>query len=321
MSVRRTLSVLGLLALCGCASAPSEEVDRAEQQTQATIDRLAKQNDGDSLAAAAVLASMHHGKSLQLIARATAAAPDRSDLAWLHLQICVEVEGCDWRALEQRFRTLDPKNAMAWYQSLSHAEDGGQAGDSLMALRAIASSDGAETYWTGLIARLAPKLMAAGQSRSQAIGWVAGGLTVDSIPRYSPLMKACQGERLKTDDVIEQCRAVAAILMRGDTIVTELIGTAIARNVWPPDSPQLHAALDARRVYQYRSSVYSAANHKEMDDEAYAARYLELITQSRREQDVVRAQLLDAGLNPDPPADWKPSLILSPVKSTPTDRQ
>jgi hypothetical protein len=36
----------------------------------------------------------------------------------------------------------------------------------------------------------------------------------------------------------------------------------------------------------------------------WAERYLSLCEQNRREQDVVRAEIIKAGKSPDPPHDW-----------------
>ncbi len=101
-------------------------------------------------------------------------------------------------------------------------------------------------------------------------------------------------------DVLDLCQGVAGAFENGDTVVTEMVGVAIAKRVWPEDSPQWKAAADARRVYEYRSKLLL-----EVDSTAGAVnmnRYIALCTQYRREQDVFRAELVDAGKNPDPRA-------------------
>src|SRR5450756_2208992 len=64
-------------------------------------------------------------------------------------------------------------------------------------------------------------------------------------------------ERLERPEFIEVCRGVAKAFERGDTYITEMIGVAIAKRVWPEDSPEWRAAAEERRVYDYRSKYYA----------------------------------------------------------------
>lgn len=321
MSVRKTLSALGLVALTGGAAAPGEGESPDNRLAPITIERLVKRNDADSFATAALMPSMTHAQALSLIERATALAPDRPDLAWLHSQLCAETKDCDATKLELRFRSLDPKNAAAWYQSFERAEIAGDRQAAISALRGMASAERFDTYWTPLTGRSTLALVATGLSRHESLEWVAAGLGGPDLPTFSRLVGACKADRLQSDDMLETCRSTADRLMRGDTYLTEMIGGAIARATWPENSPQWQAALEHRRVYQYRSSVSAKIKEGTADEEAAATEYLELLMQFHNEQDVLRAQLIKAGIPPDPPADWKPALIASPVKSAPTDRQ
>jgi hypothetical protein len=84
----------------------------------------------------------------------------------------------------------------------------------------------------------------------------------------------------------------------GDTYLTEMIGVAIAKRVWPENSAEWNAAVDARRVYDYRSKLFSA-----LQGEKFAKEYLALCAQNRREQDVFLALLIKDGKNPNPPPE------------------
>jgi hypothetical protein len=78
-----------------------------------------------------------------------------------------------------------------------------------------------------------------------------------------------------------------------------MIGVAIAKRVWPEDSAEWKAAAEERRVYEYRSALQSKLVRREI---THPGEYLTLCAQNRREQDVVAAQLIKDGKNPNPPA-------------------
>ncbi len=81
--------------------------------------------------------------------------------------------------------------------------------------------------------------------------------------------------------------------------MTEMVGVAIAKRVWPENSPEWQAAVDARRRFDYQGKMLI-----ELAANTAAERmpnHISLCSQYRREQDVFRAQLVAAGISPDPP--------------------
>jgi hypothetical protein len=131
---------------------------------------------------------------------------------------------------------------------------------------------------------------------------IIGYLAAEGIPAYGAVSRACKGARLQEPQIVAMCRGTAKALERGDTYMTEMIGIAIAKRVWPEDSPQYKAAVEARRVYEYRADKFlksDLAGSKR--PEWTAERYVTLCEQNHREQDGSRAQLTAAGENPDPP--------------------
>jgi hypothetical protein len=128
---------------------------------------------------------------------------------------------------------------------------------------------------------------------------VIGSLAAQAIPAYQHISSSCKGERLQPPSVIEVCRGVAKALQNGDTYITEMIGVAIAKRVWSEDSPEWKAAAEERRVYDYRSKLYSKLEQRAI---THPGEYLTLCAQNRREQDVFAAQLTAAGYDPNPPA-------------------
>lgn len=77
-----------------------------------------------------------------------------------------------------------------------------------------------------------------------------------------------------------------------------MIGVAIAKRVWPQDSPEWKAASEARRVYDYRSKLWLKLD---LPDNAHIGEYLALCSKYRREQDLWLAQIIAAGGDPNPP--------------------
>jgi len=220
---------------------------------------LEKRADADSLAAAGLLRSSEGkpGVAVALLARATAVAPARADLAWLRIQICREVSDCDPELEEARLRTLDPSNGVGWLNALARANAFRDEVAKVTMLMAIAHTERVDLYWTTLIAHLT-RAVADTQKipLSEALVDVIGLLAAQAIPAYGTVSKLCKGERLNGTDVLQNCRAVALAFERGDTDITEMIGVAIAKRAWPMDSVEWKAATEARRAYAYRSQLW-----------------------------------------------------------------
>jgi hypothetical protein len=298
------VSAVLLLCLVGCST--SEWQTRKHERSIARAAAVLEQNtDADSLAAAAILHMQggDHSAALPLLARATAAAPVRPDLAWLHVQICLASSSCDSAPLEARFREIDSSNGAAWMAALTRADTSRDEAAKDTALLAIARTERVDIYWNALIAHLSEATARTKQiSLPTAINVVIGFLAATAIPPYASVSNACKGDRLNRADVLESCRAAAKALESGDTYITEMIGVAIAKRVWPADSREWKDAEDRRRLYRYRSQ------HSHGDDAvlnvAAAEKYITLLSQHHREQDYFRAQMIADGENPDPPASF-----------------
>jgi hypothetical protein len=289
--------LLSLLALP--ASAETQEAKSA-RRTEEIISALKQRTDPDSLAAAGIMSmGKHSDQSLGLLARAIAAAPARPDLVWAQALRCAQLPPCNPEPIEQRLRELDPTNGAGWWGALARAGAAHDTEATDAVLAAISHSDRLDIYWTTLVAHLGTavadtKKMSMAESEVAIIGYIAA----QAIPAYLYISSSCKGDRLQQAEVTEVCRGVARSLQRGDTYITEMIGVAIAKRVWPEDSPEWKAAAEERRVYEYRSSFYSKMTRREI---THPGEYLTLCAQNRREQDVLLAQLIKAGINPTPP--------------------
>lgn len=298
--VARISTLILLLTFSACAlNSPDAQAVRAEQHAKQAAAVLAKMADADSLAAAGLMTGRRDAESLSLLARAAAAAPDRADLVWLQVARCAKLPSCDPVPLEQRLSELDPTNGVSRWSALAragavHDSDGLNA-----ALIAISHSERLDIYWTSLIAHLSravagTKKMSLQESEVAVVGYLAAL----PLPPYRYVSASCKGENLQQPGITEICRGIAKALQNGDTYVTEMIGVAIAKRVWPEDSPEWKNAGEERRVYDHRSKLYA----KLEGDIAHPDAYLALCAQYRREQDVFAAQLIAAGYDANPPA-------------------
>lgn len=296
----RLLLIAGLLS--GCATVAQARMAVDDRGAGRALAGLTRRTDADSLAAAGLLSlAKHRDQSHALFARAVATKPGRADLVWLEAQSCEQAPSCDPKPIERRLRILDPSNGAGWLGALARADSQRDDEAKQAALAAIARSERVDVYWTSLIARLSralehTKAMSLGEAEIAVIGFLAA----QGFP-YRVVSDSCRGERLQQQEVTETCRGIAKAFEQGDTYMTAMVGAAIAMRVWPKQSPQWQAANDARRAFEYRFKLL-----RKLEDhwpDARARSFLALCAQYRREQDVFRALLIQAGLRPDPPAE------------------
>lgn len=295
------LSAVSVLLAAAVSPASPAEAYRLDKRQAQVADALVGQADADSLAAAGLLSAGHPEKESQLLVRAAAAAPQRADLVWLQIQACQKQPACDSESLERRLRTLDPENGAPWLGALARADAEHDERAKDAALTAISRSARVDIYWTTLIARLTHAAARTGKMPlPDAETLIIGLLAAQAVPALHVVSESCKGERLERAEDVDVCRGVARAFEAGDTYLTEMFGTAIAKRVWPEQSPQWVAATDARRSYEYRSALQQKIDRTPWDEKG-AASYLTLCEQNHREQDVLRARLLAAGEGPDPP--------------------
>jgi len=293
-----------LALLLGCASAPKTSAGKTELHIKQAVALLVKSTDADSLAVAALLSlESKSDRAWPLIQKAVAKAPDRAELVWLQIEICRNTNHCDSAPLESRLQSLDGGNGFGWTGSLARATASKDDAARLAALEAIGKSKRFNIYWTSLNARLS---LAAVKTKAltflEASRIIAAGLASQVLPAYGQLTASCRGEQLNDAELLSACRGIASALEQGDTYLTEMIGVQIAQTVWPEESPQWQAAAQDRRIYEYTSARWAKVTGG-LAEATMAERYLLLCAQYQREQDIWRAQLIDAGENPDPPAE------------------
>jgi hypothetical protein len=315
--VRRSAALIAVIfaivlspLLSGCATSSEAGTVKVEQHAQQAALVLAKRPDADSLAAAGALSRggilsevRHPDRSLALLAQAAAAAPERPELAWLHAQACQEAPPCEAEPIERRLRALDPSNGAGWMGALARADASSDVAALDAALLAMSTSNRVDIYWTRLVPRLSRAASEAGtMSLDEAEILIVGYLAGEAISGYTAASHACKGQRLEKRENIEICRGVAKAFQRGDTYMSEMVGIAIAKRVWPEDSQEYKSAVEGRRVYQYRADKLLKVLTSQRS-EWTTEKYLTLVEQNHREQDVYLAELVEAGVNPNPPPE------------------
>jgi hypothetical protein len=302
--------LVGLLCsvAAACASDSSRQQAAFEGRTPRTVVALEARGDADSLAAAAELTSKSDAQRLALFTRAATLAPDRAELAWLRLEECERIEACDPTALAATLHRLDSDNGAAWAPLLDRAIRDGDAIATGKYLSAVGSSKRFDIYWNPSIAHLSRALVNVRTTDlSTALTAIIGTEATLAIPAYQNLSKACKPPALEESDRINVCRRIAEVMRSGDTYITEMIGVAIAKRVWPEGSPEYTDAVVARRVAQYRMNTQVAIPLTSLRTAAEAQEYLSLLATHRSEQEVALAVITGAGKSADPPADWKDS--------------
>ena len=301
----------GLLALLlgACGSDGTRQESSLERKLPPALKTLQAKGDADSLAAAAILTEWPKddaAKQLALLTRAATLAPSRADLAWLQLESCGRVDSCDPAPLATRLHALDEENGAAWGLLLTRAAKAGDEGAVSKYLSAIASTKRFDIYWNPSIARLSDAVSDGhAMGMPTALAAVIGTEAALAIPAYQHLSNACKPPALQEPGRPETCRRISEVLRNGDTYITEMIGVAIAKRVWPDDSEEYAGAVAARRLAQYRMKTMASILPDSFRTDAEAKQYVTLLATHRTEQEVATAVITAAGKSLDPPPNWK----------------
>jgi hypothetical protein len=268
---------------------------------------LVAQGDPDSLGAGALVAGSLSGfgdsAALDLAARAVAAAPDRTDLALLQVQLCESAPACDPLPLEKHLRLLDPENGITWTYALLRADREQRPADWELARGGLAQSKRVTVYWNHTVSHLA-KAMAgkAGFDAGAAVAEVIG-IEAALLSALDPISRACQAQETQRPDVLGQCRRIAAAFRQGDTSVVEANGSSLALRLWPAGSAERLEVIKERQVLRYRVELMTR-HAAQLNSPQATGTLAGLLTQYPTQQAAMRALYVHLGLTPDPPANW-----------------
>ncbi len=299
--------------------------------------RLLANGRPDALAAAAVLDAdwpldlrYVHGKlvprsrapsraaeRLAWLQRAAAEAPSRPGLLILQRYFCgLQPQRCDLAAIDARLRALNPDNGADWVDVLAAAVKAKDRIGVDAALAAIGRANRVDTYGTRLFARLAitahrigdePLSVAYRQVEDTRDQLITNGLFAFD--------EACNrnGDRLSARR-LSLCRKASEAFEHSDTFSGSEVGSGIAMRLWPAGTPEHHRAVLLRRrldfMEQQSQQLLWPPGHRlqtllALYDGAFWAQIIHWSLQYPSEQDVLRAQLIHAGLPVDPPPGWK----------------
>jgi len=305
----KTVALLLLIVAAspGYAAADEPDAQGLESAVGNAATMLAERNDPDSLAAAAVLAKVSDAtRAEQLAGRASAAAPKRPDLLWLHAQLCHDVQACDRSAIDSKLQSLDPDNGAVFIARLHDVDSHTETREIDGLLAAAAASKRVDFYWNALIAHLTPAVLSTKTlPPSQSVVAVIGAASVVVIPIFAGVNGPCRNW-MPSEDRRTQCRAIARALLQGDTAIAQLAGANMTAALWPADSREALAANETLRTLSYQVSTNGAQAARRLVDAAGVTRYLDKLARYRREQDVIVAEIVEAGGSPTPPANWRP---------------
>ena len=304
----------GLAALAWPSCAGEEagesfaELEQYKALLAAAAAKLEAENQPDALAAAALFRYRTDvDAALALLDRASRLQLSPPGLTWLQATLCGAARDCDPAPLEARFRAQDPGNALGWFAEIHRAYAAGNGVALDAALARAAKRPAVNMYFAANIGRLAAAIDAAGAlPPGEALTTVAGELSgAPALVQLTAAMRACDEKSLARPVRAEACRSLARSMMAGDTVIAEMLGTAIAKRAWPEGSPEWTDAVEARRIQSYRMKMAGALDEA-LERDAQAAR--DLIALARvlpREQDVLVARLEAQGIDPMPPAGWR----------------
>lgn len=299
-------ALMSLVFVSGCATPRSPAQEQARMRTLRS--ELLARGDPDSVATAAFIERFATGAwhdAPDLAARATAAAPDRADLAFQQLLLCYQQPSCKPEPLEAQLRVLDPSNGVTWLFALGRATRANDAASAPLALEGLAQAQRVDLYWTKLVSRMTASIAGhAGYDQSAAFVAVVGIDAAMAIPPLQPVSRSCSRTAIADGEVLARCRRIAAALEHADSILLESYGNHLAASLWPQDSAEGKAVAARRRVLDYQVELWSLK--QEALNSPKATRTLAtLMGQYPTEQQAFLALYAQLGLNPDPPADWK----------------
>lgn len=234
---------------------------------------LAARADANSVATAAALsftngyarpaaATTAAPTALQLIARASDMAPGSAAIGWLHLQLCASTPSCDSRDAAFVLRWVDPDNAAAWLAQLALAHKDKDATEVERVLGDMARATRFDLYYNQLMVMMFDALngvrrelpggvVASDTAKLSALARVANA---EIIPAFSPLIDACR-EAGSVSERREDCRRLAKIMQRGDTVIVQMVGFGVERRLIPADGKEAKILAERKHLLEWRLSA------------------------------------------------------------------
>jgi hypothetical protein len=260
---------------------------------------------GAALALWGTNATANGSQALSQIQKAAQAAPDRPEILWLHLRLCMEVAGCEPEPIEARLRKLDPSSGTAWLGALSRAQARRDARAEAQILDMMAKAAHFNVYWTTLVAKLAPPLsktpvgtavaQPAPTPLTNAMNATIDWMSTLAIPAFRPVSLACNDEHVRDPETRVRCQQVAQALERSDTTLVEGLGLGIDQRLAVPNSAAAMQVTEKIQTLRHQNQVAGTVVAAQVEKDKFAEQMIKLMEQLKKEQDVSRAILRWAG--------------------------
>jgi hypothetical protein len=310
-------SLLAQAAIGGLVySEAGKQSEQAPGHYSTLVNQLVEKSNADSLATAGLLTmngQAGSARTYRLIDQAVKSAPDRSDLAWLAMRLCVRVPGCDVEKPEHHLRRTDPPNAAGWMGELVRNSAANDDVGVDAVLTAMGGAKRFDLYWNPLIVTCSRELMSVqprdsvGPRRdpaSVAIVTMIGIISVIAVPEIQAFSKSCREDAPLTPGRRGRCQRAAEVFEHGDTYTVEDFGLSVEQRVWPQDSAEARRAAVQRRTLHYRMGVTEPLFVASKDSVALPPDYLEVLSAHAREQDASLGFIERAQLAADLPPQW-----------------
>lgn len=249
--------------------------DKYQAWRNEAVRALAAKADANSVATAAALsftksfaAPAGASPTLQLIAHASEMAPQNAAIGWLRLQLCATAPACDSRDAAFVLRWVDPDNAAAWLNQLSTAHKEKDTVEVERVLGDMARATRFDLYYNQImvmmfdalngVRRELPRGVVA--SDTARLATLAGVVTAEIIPAFSPLIDSCREAAAKSERR-EDCLRLAKVMQRGDTVIVQMVGFGIERRLIPTDSKEAKSLAERKHLLEWRLSAATSLDY------------------------------------------------------------
>jgi hypothetical protein len=293
--------LLPAVLLAACAGSPTQKSTAPAS--------VAGSGNADDLAASALTLwggdRSQASQALAQIQRAAQSAPQRPELLWVQLRICMDVPACEPESIEAQLRKLDPGSGAVWLGPLARAQARKDTRTEEQILEAMGKAAHFNVYWTTLIARLTPPVSHSPVATSvaqptptpltNALNTTIGYLSRLTTQAFTPVSVACDAQQVREPGRRVSCERIAQILQKSDTTLAEGVGLGIAQRLTAPNSAASMQITEKINTLSHQNQASGTIVAAQVEKEKFSNQMIKLMSELKREQDVSRAILRWAG--------------------------
>lgn len=293
--------LLVLVLLSACAGSPTQKAT--------TVAPAGGGSNADEMAANALLlwggGGANASQALAQMQQAAQSAPQRPELVWLYLRLCVEVRGCEPQPIEAQLRKLDPSSGAVWLGPLARAQASRDASTEEQILEVMSKANHFNVYWTTLISQLTPPLSRSPAATSvaqpvptpltNALNATVGWLSSLATSAFKSVTAACDEKHVRDPGTRVRCEQIAQALQKSDTTLAEGMGLGIAQRLAIPNSANSLQLTQKVAILRHQNQASGSVVASQVEKEKFSEQMLKLMAQLKKEQEVARAILRWAG--------------------------